>query len=157
MMDGAAKKVDLMAVAEGVAGQPKTSRSNSEKTLNKNLLSMFEQAHVSEQEQPPRQSGKVWTPPKATAYHAPHQQQQVKAVDVPSPQSVTTPPDFYPSITKQETPDSPPSPRLSENPFMRTESAKVLCRDRTSSLPRGCISVLTVDVLPPCPPSLRTA
>jgi hypothetical protein len=124
-------KVDLMAVAEGVAGQPKTSLVR-EKTLDKGLLSMFEQ--TPEHDQPsPKRKGKAWTPPaKAVGPEQVGQQprsppkKSMNDRTFDSPQSVTALPDYTPVDASGQ--ESPKSPRLSENPFMQQEAAKVRIR-----------------------------
>ena len=122
---------DLMSLAEGVDGVKKTRalqdlRSGS--TIDKSLLSKFEQPAAEKPVEKRLSTGKVWTPPKsppkAGAAPAPatSPKPSAKTEVSPSPKSVATQPDF--SAMSGRSDDEPKSPRLSDNPFLKQDSLK---------------------------------
>lgn len=111
--------VDLMSLAEGHGEVKNRSLSDLRgSTLSKSLLSKFEAVSPEPQSPPKRVSmtGKVWTPPQASDKQTPSQEPHK------SPNSVTALPDF--SALREEPPEQPLSPRLSDNPFLQKDKVK---------------------------------
>ena len=107
--------VDLMALAEGVGDEPRKTRAlhdlRTGSTINKSLLSMFEQPNAEEDSprSPRLSSGKVWTPPK------------------PKPEEVAEPePKPRLSTGKVWTPPKPKPEEVAESePKLRLSTGKV--------------------------------